>query len=81
MIRKNAGGLPGEVLGFAPVHQGVTVNVTVVIRTSNAKGDDIVTPALWAMLVADPTALDPFATPDAAIRQQAGLARVAFSSR
>ncbi len=81
LIRRDAGGLPGQVLGFAPVHPRMTMNITLAIRTSNAKGDDIVTSALWATLVADPNASSPFAVPDAAVQQQASLATVAFSTR
>ena len=81
LIRKDARGRPGRVLGFAPVHQGVNTNVTVDIRVTNAKGDDIATPVLWATLVANSNALHPFATPDATVQQEDSLATVAFSTR
>jgi hypothetical protein len=73
--------MPGEVLGFAPVRRGLNTNVGVDIRVANAKGDNIATPALWATLVADPNALNPFAMPDATVQQQGSLAMVAFSTR
>jgi hypothetical protein len=79
LIRKNANGLPGEVLGFAPVHQGMNSYIKVDVRTTNAKGDYIVAPVLWATLAADPNALNPFAQPDANAQQNI-LAKVAFST-
>jgi hypothetical protein len=63
------------------VHQGVNTNVTVDNRVTNAKGEDIATPVLWATLVADSNALVPFALPNAAVQQAGSLARVAFSTR
>jgi hypothetical protein len=81
LIRKDANGRPGRVLGFAPMHQGVNTNVTVDIRVTNAKGEDIATPVLWATLVADSNALNPFAMPDATVQQEDSLATVAFSIR
>jgi hypothetical protein len=81
LIRKDANGRPGDVLGFAPVNQGLNTAVIVDIRTTNAKGDNIVTPVLWATLVADPYALDPFAMPNAAVEQESSLVMVAFSTR
>jgi len=81
LIRKDSNGMPGEVLGFAPVRRGLNTNVGVDIRVANAKGDNIATPALWATLVADPNALNPFAMPDATVQQQGSLAMVAFSTR
>jgi hypothetical protein len=81
LIRKNPNGRPGEVLGFAPVHRGLNTNVGVDIRVTNAKGDNVATPVLWATLVADPNALDPFARPGATVVQQDSLAMVAFSTR
>jgi hypothetical protein len=81
LIRKDANGRPGDMLGFAPVSQGLNTSVGVDIRTTNAKGDNIVTPVLWATLAADPFALDPFATPDAAVQQESSLAMAAFGAR
>ena len=39
----------GEIVGYAPVHQGVNTNVPVTIRTDRVK--DL--PGLWMMLQAD----------------------------
>ena len=80
LICKNAAGRPGQVLGFAPVHKGLNTTLVVDIRTTNAEGDSIATPALWATLVADSNALVPFALPNAAVQQAGSLARVAFST-
>jgi len=80
LIRKNANGRPGEVLGFAPVHKGLNTTLAVDIRTTNARGDSLATPVLWATLVADPTALNPFALPSSTVQQAGSLATVAFST-
>jgi hypothetical protein len=80
LIRKNANGRPGEVLGFAPVHKGLNTTLAVDIRTTNARGDSLATPVLWATLVADPTALNPFALPTFTVQQAGSLATVAFST-
>jgi hypothetical protein len=79
LICKNANGMPGETLGFAPVHRGLNTYVTVDVRTTNAKGDYIAAPVLWATLVADPNALNPFALPDASVQSNI-LAKVAFGA-
>ncbi len=81
LIRKNANGRPGEVLGFAPVHKGLNTTLAVDIRTTNARGDSLATPVLWATLVADPTALNPFALPTLTVQLAGSLATVAFSTR
>jgi hypothetical protein len=81
LIRKDANGIPGSVLGFAPVHQGSNTDVSVAIRTTNASGADILTAMLWATLVEDPNASTPYATPGVTVQQDSGAAAaVAFSS-
>jgi len=81
LIRKDANGRPGSVLGFSPVHQGVNADIAADIKVTNAKGNNIVTPVLWATLVADPNALNPFAMPGATIQQASSLVMVAFGAR
>ncbi len=80
LIRKDANGAPGKVIGFAPVHQGLNTSVRVDIRTTDASGNDNVTSTLWATLVADSNALNALASPDATIEQQGNLAMVGFGS-
>lgn len=67
LIRRNANGAPGQLLGYAAVHQGVNTGVVVDIKTTKRGENDLVTPTLWATLVADPNALTPFAAPDPAM--------------
>lgn len=81
LIHKDANGRPGGVLGFVSVRRGLNTKVTVDIKTTNAKGDNIVTRALWATLLADPNALVPFALPDLTAQPAASLATVAFFTR
>jgi len=80
LIHKDNNGAPGNVIGFAPVHQGVNTNVGVAIQTTNFKGDDIITSSLWATLVADPNALNSFTSPDATVQGEGSLATAAFST-
>jgi hypothetical protein len=80
LIRKDANGAPGNVIGFAPVHQGLNTDVRVDIQITDASGDDNVTSTLWATLVADPNALNAFASPDATIEQEGSIAMVGFGS-
>ena len=80
LIRKDNNAAPGNVIGFAPVHQGVNTNVSVDVQTTNSKGDDIITSALWATLVADPNALNPFTTPSSDVQDEGSAAMVAFST-
>jgi len=81
LIRNDANGAPGNVLGFAPVHQGLNANITVDIKIVGRNGNDDVTPTLWATLVPDPNALNPFAMPDITVQQEGSLAMVPFSTR
>jgi len=80
LVRRDSTNGPGSVIGFAPVHQGVNTGITVDIRTTDSKGNDDVTPTLWATLVADPNALDPLDTPDSTITQGGAVVTVAFAS-
>ncbi len=80
LIRNDAHGRPGTLLGFAPVRQGSNTHVVVDINRVDTSDNNLVTPTLWATLVADPNALTPFATPDSGITQQPSLARATFSS-
>jgi hypothetical protein len=80
LIRKDAYGMPGSVIGFAPIHQGLNTSVRVDIRPTDANGNDNLTPTLWATLVADPNALNAFASPDATVGQEGSLAMVGFGS-
>ncbi len=63
VIRKDANGAPGAVLGWAAVHQGMNQNITVDIRNTDKAGNDQVTPTIWATFVADPNAMTPLASP------------------
>jgi hypothetical protein len=80
LIRKDNNGAPGNVIGFAPIHQGTNTDVSVDVQTTNSKGDDIITSALWATLMADPNALNPFATPGSNVQNEGGAVAVAFST-
>jgi hypothetical protein len=80
LIRKDAYGMPGSVIGFAPIHQGLNTSVRVDIRTTDANGNDNLTPTLWATLVADSNALNAFASPDATVGQEGSLAMAGFGS-
>jgi hypothetical protein len=80
LIRKDHRGAPQDVIGFAPVHRGTTLNVRVDIQTSDPSGDDNITPTLWATLVADPDAVLPFASPGPGITKYTSAAVVAFAS-
>jgi hypothetical protein len=50
------------------------------IKLFKANGADDVTPTLWATLVADPYATQPFASPDSSITGESSLMMVPFSS-
>jgi len=80
LIRRDANGAPGGVIGWAAVHQGVNSNVVVDLRTSRKNHDDDVTATLWATFAADPNATSPFAAPDSGLEQWMGGPAVAFSS-
>jgi hypothetical protein len=79
LIWRDANGAPGELIGYAPVHQGVSTNIAVDIKTTDRKGNDDLTATLWATLVADPNAMTPFAVPDSSITGN-NLLMVAFGS-
>ncbi len=82
-IRRDANGMPGGIIGFAPVYQGMNTGVSVDIKTARSGHDDgnLVTPVLWATFSADPSAVSPFAAPDTSAFEQApGGSAVAFSS-
>jgi len=81
----------GPVIGWAPVHQGLNQGVGVTIQlsrrqaTSNPDGSvntdrDLITPQLWATLVADPNAANPFATPSSDVQNAVPYAATAFST-
>ena len=63
LIRKDANGMPGQVIGYAPVRQGLNTGFSVDIKSAQKNGDDNTTPTLWATLVADENALRAYATP------------------
>jgi hypothetical protein len=63
LIRKDANGMPGRVIGYAPVHQGLNTRFSVDIRSGKQNGNDNTTATLWATLVADANALNAYATP------------------
>ena len=67
-------------IGFAPVHQGLNTDVRVDIQTTDASGNDNLTPTLWATLVADPNAMVAFQSPSSDIQQAGALVQVAFGS-
>ena len=80
LIWKDANGVPGTLLGYAPVHQGANTNIAVDIKTSDRNGNDDVTATLWATLAADPNAAYPFATPDSLIMPSDSVLTVGFAS-
>jgi len=69
-IRQDDNGVPGRVLGYAPVHQGLNTNLTVDIRTTGDQGGDLLTNTLWATFVPDDSAMTPFAVPNPVISEQ-----------
>ncbi len=68
-IRQDDNGVPGRVLGFAPVHQGMNTNIVVDIRTTGSQGSDLVSATLWATLAPDASATTPFAVPNPVITE------------
>lgn len=80
LIRRDQGGAPGQVLGFAPVYQGLNSNIRVAIRTTNDKGDNVIGSRLWATLAADPNALSPFTSPGSDVLDFTYGPSVAFGS-
>jgi len=80
MIWKDENGMPGGLLGYAPVHQGMNTNMVVDLKTTGRNGGDDITPTLWASLVADSNADVPFASPDPSITPAYSTAMVAFGS-
>jgi hypothetical protein len=67
LIREDNSGVPGRMLGFAPVHQGLNTNIGVDIQTTGSQGGDLVHATLWATLVPDGSATTPLATPNPVI--------------
>jgi hypothetical protein len=81
LIREDNNGVPGRTLGFAPVHQGLNTNILVNIQAIGSRGNDQVTPTLWATLVPDGSATTPLATPNPVIMEQGtDLIAVPFGS-
>jgi hypothetical protein len=80
MIWKDENGMPGGLLGFAPVHQSANTSMVVDLKTTGRNGGDDITPTLWASLVADSNADIPFASPDPSIMPADSVAMVAFGS-
>ncbi len=80
LIRKDNNGAPGNVIGYAPIHQGVNTDVSVDVQTTNSQGNDIITPMLWATLAADSNALTPFATPSSDVQNEGSSVAIAFST-
>ena len=79
LIWRDANGSPDELLGYAAVHQGVNTGIVVDIKTTTRGENSLITPTLWATLVADPNAMTPFAVPDSAITGNSQL-MVGFGS-
>ena len=69
-IRQDDNGMPGRMLGYAPVHQGLNTNLSVDIRTTGDQGGDLLTNTLWATFVPDDSAMTPFAVPNPVISEQ-----------
>jgi hypothetical protein len=69
-IREDNNGMPGRMLGYTPVHQGLNTNLGVDIRTTGDQGGDLISATLWATLVPDDSALTPFAVPNPVISEQ-----------
>ncbi len=83
LIRRDASGAPGSIIGFAPIHAGVNTNVAVDLRSARTGHNGAIneTPTMWATLVADPNALgSPFNAPPTGIENTTPMAQVAFSS-
>ena len=79
LIFRDANGSADELLGYAAIHAGMNTGVVVDIKTTNRGGNDLLTPTLWASIVADPNADIPFAAPDSAITGNSQL-MVGFGS-
>ena len=79
LIWNDGNGAPNSLLGFAPVRQGTTTDVSVDIRLTKRNGEDNLTPTLWATLVADPSAMTALAVPDSLTLGGSAL-KVAFGS-
>jgi len=86
-IERDNSGHPGNVIGWTPVfagvNQGVRVNIQLSTKPSKSQGGNIsrdLTPTLWAVLVADPNATNPFATPSTDLQSSGGYAQVPFGS-
>jgi len=86
-IERDNNGHPGAVIGWAPVYAGINQGVRVDIqlsskrnRSNNGTVSNDLTPTLWAVLVADPNASNPFATPGTDLQTSGGYAQVPFGS-
>jgi hypothetical protein len=58
----------------------VNTNVGAAIQTTNSQGNSVITSPLWATLVPDPNALDPFATPSSDVQGEGSVATAAFNT-
>lgn len=81
LIWKDANGMPGGLIGYAPVRHGVNTNVAVDLRTTGRNGSDNITPTLWASLAPDSNAGLPYASPDPSITPGVSAVIVGFGSQ
>ncbi len=92
LIEKDAGGRPGNVIGWASLNCGVNQNVRVDLQLTRQRGNgqgpnapsattiNNITPVLWAAIVPDVLAAQPFTVPSPEVQSQAPVAVAAFSS-
>lgn len=80
LIRKNASGAPGTVLGAAAVSAGTTQGLVVNIRTTNNRGQDALSSTLWATLAPAGYTINPGVGGYDDLGQRGVLAATAFAS-